>query len=76
MVANDKIIVWFPTIHSSLHLSNNQYEIPSEWVHNTTFEARPSSDIIPVTILNNGAITKDCLSVLKIIKKYDAILAT
>lgn len=72
------IIVWFPTINSKEFLKKEEFEIPMEWVKNSTnFKNRNIDKIKKLTILDrDGRIKKSVFGVLSAIKETGAVLAT
>lgn len=75
LLTNNPFIVWFPTIHARNFLENNKFEIPPEWFKNK-HQSRLTKNIMPVDVIKNGKLSKDTLEVLKLIKKYNLVLAT
>lgn len=69
-------IVWFPTVDAENFLKKSKWEIRPEWVRDSKFKARKSSEVNPVRILKNGKLLKNVIEVLKEIKKSKCILAT
>lgn len=77
MIAEEPIIVRFPTIHSRLHLQYHCAEIPKERTGNDNFIARSSTDVSPVLVLDqDGNLRQDTIEVIQTIKTYNNIIAT
>jgi hypothetical protein len=77
LIADNPIIVWFPTVHADNFLKNSQYEIPPEWVQKKGFQARLAQDIKGITVLSDEkTLTQKAVEVLKEIKTTNSILAT
>ena len=76
LMSRGPFFVWFPTINARNFLENSKYEIASEWVQKEGFKARRSNDIVPVEVSKRGKLTKEVIDILKVINKYNAILAT
>lgn len=76
LIAPKPLFVWLPTIHTKQFLENNAQEIPPEWINNDSIKIRPSSDVKPVIISENGQLTKNIAPALKAISDTDAVLCT
>lgn len=76
LLSDKPITVWFPTINAENFLQKSEFEIAPEWVRKNGFTERRSKDVKPVLVTKNGKLTKESVSVLKSIKKYNAVLAT
>lgn len=76
LIANKPIVVWFPTIHAENFLKQSEYEIAPEWVNKKGFLARKAKDIKPVIVVKNKRLTKSAITVLQMIKRCNAVLAT
>lgn len=77
IIAEKPIIVWFPTIHAKNFLSQVDSEVPYKWVGKSNNKFLKSSQIDGLTILDNkGKIKSSVINVLKMIKKFDSVLAT
>ena len=75
-ISERPIIVWFPTINADNYLKRSKYEIRPEWV-DRRFKSRLSSEIRGINVINSlGKLTEKALSVLKMIKDNNSILAT
>jgi hypothetical protein len=74
------IIVWFPTLHAECFLKGQKFEIAKEWVDpklNEKIRPKLAKGIEKLSIFDkNGKIREEVKKVLKIIKKYNAVLAT
>ena len=77
IISKSPIIVWFPTIDADNFLSKSKFEIPWEWVKKKDFQARRSKTIKGISVFDKKRqLTKESISVLKMIKKTSSILAT
>lgn len=76
LISDLPIVVWFPTINAENFLNKSEYEIAPEWVQTKNFIARKAKDVIPVKPIKNKKVTDNTLSVLKMIKKVNGVLAT
>lgn len=73
------IIVWFPTLHTKNFLQSQKFEIAEEWIDQKKrrrLKLRPTKNIKPLSVLDNGKINKEVEKVLYSIKENGAILAT
>lgn len=78
-LANNIIIVWFPTIHAKQILSRQEYEIPLEWFGSSKNMRRLKhvKNVSGLSVFgNNGKLLPAVKEVLKSIKRNNAILAT
>jgi hypothetical protein len=79
-LAKGPIIVWFPTIHAKTFLEGNEKEILPEWIDpalRDRISLRDAKEIAPITIFDEkGELSLATKNVLKVIKEFDAILAT
>lgn len=76
LILEKPMMVWFPTINAEEFLKNSEYEIPPEWVQRKDFIAQKANDVKPVVVTKNNKVTREVISVLKMIKKCNAVLAT
>lgn len=76
LIASMPIIVWLPTIHAENFLKQSPYEIAPEWINRKDFLARKAKDIKPVIVVKNKRLTKLAITVLQMIKRCNAVLAT
>lgn len=76
LLSDKPIMVWFPTINAENFLKKSEFEIAPEWVKKNGFAGKHSKDVKPVVVVENGKLTKESMSVLKAIKKCNAVLAT
>ncbi len=79
-LSTQRIIVWFPTLHTKRFLSDHKTEIPLEWIGRNLknkIKLTKAETIKPIVIVDKkGNLTEDTLKVLEAIKKYDCVLAT
>lgn len=76
LLSDKPIVVWFPTINAENFLKRSEFEIAPEWVNRKDFLARKAKDIKPVIVVKNKRLTKSVITVLQMIKRCNAILAT
>lgn len=76
MLSNKPLVVWFPTINAENFLRQNRYEIPPEWVSKKDFVTRAAKKIEAVNVTMNNKLTKESLTILRVIKETNSILAT
>jgi len=79
-LAENTIIVWFPTLHAKKFLQSQEFEIPKEWINpakRKKIKLRPAKDIKPLSIFDAPCkISENVENVLREIKECGAILAT
>ncbi len=70
------IIIWFPTISAKNYLDKSEFEIRPEWVGESSFQPRESSSLKGISVLDDGELSDEALSVLEAIKECRGVLAT
>lgn len=74
------IIVWFPTMHTDCFLKGQKFEIAQEWIApalRKKMKLQLAKNVKKLTVLDrNNKVKEEVIKVLKIIKQYNAILAT
>lgn len=73
------IIVWFPTLHTEKFLQSQKFEIPEEWIDlkmRERLKLRRTEKIKPLSVFDEGKISKEVENVLYSLKENGAILAT
>lgn len=76
LIAKKTFFVWFPTINAENFLNKSSYEIPKEWVGKKEFIARKSKSINGLKIVKGNQLKNETISLLKMIKKVNGVLAT
>lgn len=76
LVTDKTFFVWLPTINSANFLKKSNYEIAPEWAQGEKIQVRIAQEIRPVLIAKQGKLLPETIDVLKMIKKFDAVLAT
>jgi len=79
-ISDSPITVWFPTISADNFLEKQEYELDKKWIDpklRNKSSLKKAEEVKGLNIFDkSGKIKNEVIRVLKIIKKYNAILAT